>query len=160
MNTHMISKAWEEIIFLFINFNGCEIEVREWTSYLIPHFLMDVTTYILPTFYKGPCLVIPLSTEEFGGGVRVILFIVHHFSTSRLHSYLPPFMMSSNGNIFSVTGPSWGESGDRWIPLTKASDAELWCAWTKGWANNRDAGDFVKVLVYQYHGFMTQGLKW
>ena len=39
------------------------------------------------------------------------------------------FMMaSSNGNIFRVTGPLWGEfTGDRWIPLTKASDAELWC---------------------------------
>ena len=33
-----------------------------------------------------------------------------------------------NGNIFHVTGPWWGEStGHRWIPLTKASDAELWC---------------------------------
>ena len=37
------------------------------------------------------------------------------------------FMMtSSNGNIFRVTGPLWGEStGHRWIPLTKASDAEM-----------------------------------
>ena len=36
-------------------------------------------------------------------------------------------MMSSNGNIFRVTGPLWGEStGHRWIPLTKASEAELW----------------------------------
>ena len=37
-------------------------------------------------------------------------------------------MTSSNGNISCVTGPLWGEStGNRWIPLTKASDAELWC---------------------------------
>ena len=36
-------------------------------------------------------------------------------------------MMSSNGNIFCITGPLWEEStGHRWIPLTKASDAELW----------------------------------
>ena len=35
---------------------------------------------------------------------------------------------SSNGYILRVTGPLWGESiGHRWIPLTKASDAELWC---------------------------------
>ena len=35
---------------------------------------------------------------------------------------------SSYGNIFFVTGPLWGEStGHWWIPLTKASDAELWC---------------------------------
>ena len=37
-------------------------------------------------------------------------------------------MTSSNGNIFRVTGPLWGEfTGHRWIPLIKANDAELWC---------------------------------
>ena len=37
-------------------------------------------------------------------------------------------MTSSNGNIFRVTGPLCGEfTGPRWIPHTKASDAELWC---------------------------------
>ena len=37
-------------------------------------------------------------------------------------------MTSSNGNIFRDTGPLCGEiTGHRWIPLTKASDAELWC---------------------------------
>ena len=36
-------------------------------------------------------------------------------------------MTSSNGNIFRVNGPFRGEStGHRWIPLTEASDAELW----------------------------------
>ena len=34
----------------------------------------------------------------------------------------------ANENIFHITGPLWGEAtGDRWIPLTKASDAEFWC---------------------------------
>ena len=37
-------------------------------------------------------------------------------------------MTSSNGNIFCVTLPLCEEfNGHRWIPLTKASDAELWC---------------------------------
>ena len=41
------------------------------------------------------------------------------------HFYM---MTSSNGNIFRVTGPFCGEfTGHRWIPHTKASDAELWC---------------------------------
>ena len=50
-------------------------------------------------------------------------------------------MTSSNGIIFRFTGHC-----DRWIPLTKASDAELWCfLWsapkqTVG-QNKRDAGD-------------------
>ena len=58
------------------------------------------------------------------------------------------FMMtSSNGNIFRVTGPLCGEfTGHRWIPLTKASDAELWrflwsAPWINGWANNHKPGD-------------------
>ena len=35
-------------------------------------------------------------------------------------------MTSSNGSIFRVTGPLCGEfTGSRWIPRTKASDAEL-----------------------------------
>ena len=42
--------------------------------------------------------------------------------------HLAPMMTPSNGNIFRVTGPLWGEStGHQWIPLTKASDVELWC---------------------------------
>ena len=37
-------------------------------------------------------------------------------------------MTSSNGNIFRVTDPLCGEfTSLRWIPRTKASDAELWC---------------------------------
>ena len=37
-------------------------------------------------------------------------------------------MTSSNGNIFRVTGHVCGEFiGSRWIPRTKAGDAELWC---------------------------------
>ena len=36
-------------------------------------------------------------------------------------------MTSSNGNIFRVTGHLCGEfTGSRWIPRTKASEAELW----------------------------------
>ena len=59
-------------------------------------------------------------------------------------------MTSSNGNIFRVTGPLCGEfTGPRWIPLTKASDAELSCflwsaPWINGWVNNRDAGDLKR----------------
>ena len=58
----------------------------------------------------------------------------------------PIFIMtSSNGNIFRVTGPLCGEFiGHRWIPCTKASDAEL-CSlifpWLNGWVNSHEAGD-------------------
>ena len=42
--------------------------------------------------------------------------------------WLEFMMTSSNGNIFRVTGHLCGEfTGNRWIPHTKTSDAELWC---------------------------------
>ena len=40
---------------------------------------------------------------------------------------LTSMMTSTNGNIFSITGTFVrGTTSHRWIPLTKASDAELW----------------------------------
>ena len=47
-------------------------------------------------------------------------------STSSVHNswdvlYFQVMMMSSNGNIFRITGPLWGESTSyQWIPLAKA----------------------------------------
>ena len=59
-------------------------------------------------------------------------------------------MTSSNGNIFRVSGPLCGDFIDhRWIPLTKASDVELWCflssaPWINGWINIREASDLIR----------------
>ena len=57
------------------------------------------------------------------------------FDTSDSHGYVrypirsyTSMMMSSNGNILCITGHLCGEfTGSRWIPHTKAIDAELWC---------------------------------
>ena len=63
-------------------------------------------------------------------------------------------MTSSNGNIFRVTGHLCGEfTGPRWIPRTKASNAELWCffficVWINGWVNNRKPGDLRRYRVH------------
>ena len=46
--------------------------------------------------------------------------------TSRKHVTMHDDVMKLN--IFRVAGPLWRKfTGYRWIPLTKASDAELWC---------------------------------
>ena len=68
-----------------------------------------------------------------------------------LHETVPGHMMtSSNGNFFCVTCPLCGEfTGDRWIPLTKASDAELWCSLSSdGWVNNRYAGNLRRHCAH------------
>ena len=61
---------------------------------------------------------IPLSSRQ------TIRYLSSHLKGLSTH-YM---MTSSNGNIFRLTSPLCGEfTGHRWIPLTKASDAELWC---------------------------------
>ena len=59
----------------------------------------------------------------------VWVFIAISFQGSGCwYEYYSFMMTSSNGNIFRDTGLLCGEfTGDRWIPCTKASDAELWC---------------------------------
>ena len=57
-------------------------------------------------------------------------FMVHLYVyvTSTLIKCVSDMMTSSNGNIFRVTAPLWGELSGHWrIALTKATDAELWC---------------------------------
>ena len=38
----MPNKVWDEITYPFLNFNGCTVEVQEWISNFISHFIMDV----------------------------------------------------------------------------------------------------------------------
>ena len=73
-------------------------------------------------------------------------------------------MTSSNGNIFRVTGPLFGEfTCHRWIPLTKTSDAELWCflwsaSWRNGWVNVREAGDLRRHRAH--YDVIVMALRW
>ena len=101
--------------FLQISFAWLQVLKTVWKTPLYVGFLY---TYPSRSSFETPHYIIPLQ---------------HH-------------MTSSNGNSFRVTSPFWWESsGHRWVPLRKASDAELWCfficAWTNDWANNRDACD-------------------
>ena len=91
------------------------------------HFGMQIT-YMFPVWFRG-CVakhdkqsttvpnLQPTTWLEYGGSVHPKNYI---------HALC--FMMtSSNGNIFRVTDQLCGVTGHRWIPRTKASDAELWC---------------------------------
>ena len=89
--------------------------------------------------------------------------------TRRIILWLYFMMTSSNGNIYRVTGLLCGQfTGHRWIPLTKASDTELWCflwsaPWINGW-HNREAGDLGRhrahhdVIVMCVMCFQTRHL--
>ena len=61
---------------------------------------------------------------------------------------------SSNGNIFRVTGPLWGEF--KW---RRALMFSLICTWTNGWVHIRDAGELRRhhahydVTVMKYYEY-------
>ena len=81
--------------------------------------------------------------EKVALGWHRINFNLLTRDTCQGHKYM---MMSSNGNIFHVTGPLWGEStGQWWIPLTKASYRELWCfLWS---VPKQTAEQTIEILV-------------
>ena len=79
---------------------------------------------------------------------------------SASHSYVS-MMVSSNGNIFRVTGPLWGEStGHQGIPPTKASDEVSICEQPSEFtARHREFNcltqirpDMSKLCLYEYFG--------
>ena len=139
----------------FQNFNGATVEVWEWISNFIPHFPGHVITYLcwaksLHMLAKGaPVRKTHLRTNSFRivvweDSMWVHLAVVVTPAPGRPHVgpmnlaiwggtkidwqiIIIIIMTSSNGNIFRVTGHLCGEfTGPRWIPRTKASDAELW----------------------------------
>ena len=103
-----------------------DIHVRTWISNDI-HCLMWEMILILAITFALMCIDNCLHPQF---NVDVVTYI----------------MSSSNGNIFRVTCPLWGNP-----PVTGDSPHKgLWsgalvfsliCAWTHGWASNRDADD-------------------
>ena len=77
----------------------------------------------------------------------------------QLWDRLKVMMTSSNGNIFHVTGPLWGNP-----PVTWSFDVSLMWASTNGWVNTQDDGDLrhqgphcnVTVMV-QIHVTIADG---
>ena len=69
-----------------------------------------------------------LTKSSIDKSVLVNLMAWHETYKPHKNKQANRMMTSSNGNIFRVTVPLCGEFTDhQWIPLTKASVAELWC---------------------------------
>ena len=68
----MPSKMWDNVTYPFPNFNGCTVEVWEWISKFIAHFLMDVITY--PCWGKNKCMLVKGSQgiHDFRPGNNII----------------------------------------------------------------------------------------
>ena len=97
ISNHMISKVWDEIAYPFPNFNGCTVEVWEWISNFISHFIMDLIALdlFLPVINKSfnsLCihgLVMPYrETSECSWlGAHVATFLYRYWY--RYHIFIP-----------------------------------------------------------------------
>ena len=114
-------------------------------------FCLGLNMLIITDFGSMRCLNPYIQSDNSSSSWCYLLYLYPtlnkiYLILSYLILYSPMFLMmtSPNGTIFHVTGPLCGEfTGHRWIPLTKASDAELSCfLWSvpekTGWANHRD----------------------
>ena len=80
----------------------------------------------------------PQHNMEFDGPILAELYMRLGLTRPKIDNTM---VTSSNGNIFRVTDPFWGEfTSHRWIPLTKASDVELWCFL---WSAPEQTGDLT-----------------
>ena len=75
----MSSKVWEEIIYIFPNWNGSTLQVWEWINNFMPHFIMDVISY--PCWYwnilrKGTHVIIDVVYTK-KGLIALITFITY-----------------------------------------------------------------------------------
>ena len=75
----------------------------------------------------------------------IYIFVIIPVVCSVLVALPQHMMMSSNGNIFLVTGPYGGEfTGHQWILLTKGQSA----SWINGWVSNRESGDLRRHCAH------------
>ena len=115
-------EIWIKIIRFSINKmpRPQQVQLKDFKSYI--YFVQDVcgVAYFQGYFLKwmkSDNLLYQLWSQLFHSAVMMSW----HGNAFRI------MMTSSNGNISRVTGHLCGEfTGPRWIPHTKASDAELW----------------------------------
>ena len=96
-----------------------------WTTYCCIYGISEIIIYActLFAFLFELCMHFDFSFSLSIFDLTCIFLETWYFLTCSANI----MMTSSNGSIFRVTGLLGGESiGNWWIPLTKASDAELW----------------------------------
>ena len=91
---------------------------------LVHYLIMVVLIAQMVVMLIGRIMIL-LSYDKIFNTVLCVIFSYHIQISISCNGFMTT---SSNGNTFWVTGHLCGEfTGDRWIPRTKASDAELWC---------------------------------
>ena len=85
---------WGEFTYPFPNFNGCTVEVWEWISNFIPHYIMDVITKprwhstTVCIFHGIYCIEFVLWSQSIPFRPQMHeLWIIPHYETGAKHRY-------------------------------------------------------------------------
>ena len=110
---------------------------------------------ILKTHMPARYLKRNLDKGEDGPKVWMARARCYHWDVYIINKVI--MMTSSNRNICRVTGHLCGEfTGHRWIPRTKASDAEFWCfLWSAADACWVNIGEAVDLRRHRAHYNVT-----
>ena len=116
-----IIEFWNNILAQYIN--KFMYFIKKLFTGILLHKWSRKTFTGFPQIWMYPQIII------YYGGHRISCIVrLAHLRAKANYNKHKHMMASSNGNIFRVTGHLCGEfTGHRWIPRTKASDAELWC---------------------------------
>ena len=121
VNNYTHYKMWEDITFLFPNFNGCTVEVWEWISNFISHFTEHVITYPclgLKLNYvskRSPGVAIELSRDRVIVSLFVSIFMWKMYFSLRASSRYELYNFCMN-DIF----------GDMFQALTDIQQYDVW----------------------------------
>ena len=127
------TKIWNSVSWILLQPDD---KIQSFNVYLLKSLAGDVVVIRITMIFYEFVIYKWCSAET----ERPLHCFYHHWRLARKRFSM---MTSSNGNISCVTGPlCWEFTGHRWIPLTKASDAELWCfLWSAPGINHHEAGD-------------------
>ena len=141
MSFCQINLQWtylEEIIFEIqkFSFTKIHLKISSWNH-------RSFCGNLLRASYEhlfSPCWAISIQHKTF-----FISFIILSWQTWRKRVELQGQAALINAFIEHFQRIVWEFTGHRWIPHTKASDAEIWCflwiwMWISGWVNNRPWG--------------------
>ena len=120
-----ISPKWWHFRFPVVKF-AFDVTLLLYQDDMLLFSKLSEWTYAVPNFCHKLILGIPWYFANSHWSLGIMLF-ENVFEISDIQRNSDDMMTSSNGNIFHVIGHLCGEfAGHRWIPLTKASDKELW----------------------------------
>ena len=70
--------------------------------------------------------IFPLAIQITWVKLKIFSVLSEVYATNGIDKFPLAMMMSSDGNIFRITSPLWGEiTGHMWIPLTKGQQCWL-----------------------------------